>query len=264
MTLTFAAPAQTYAERRGRAADLSRRRPYAADVLRLYLAVAQVQETAAERALESGPASVHELPEWVAEHVMPEMIAAAVAGGPEPLATAAQALLYGRDLAEPVAAWLDGEDQPAAETFLARAAASAVLEVRADLRVPPAEPLPQRCPSCGGLPQVAFFGMSGEALLTAPRYLQCSRCASAWTYSRMVCAGCGEEDTTLLPVLADHDVFAHLRVDACQSCRGYLVTVDLPKDPAALPLVDELTAIPLDLAARERGFHKITANLVGM
>lgn len=261
--ITISSPTETYAERRRRAAELCAYRPYAAEVLRLYLAVVQVQEVAALRALETGPTTVEELPGWVAENVMPELIAAAVAAGPEPLAAAAQAFLYGGDLAAPVGAWLAGVEQPPAHAFLGRAAAAPVLEVRPELRTPPAEVSPRRCPSCGGPPQVAFFGASGEALLTAPRYLQCARCATPWSYARMVCAGCGEEDTTRLPVLADHDAFANLRIDACESCRTYLVTVDLPKDPTAVPLVDELTAIPLDLAARERGFRKISANLVG-
>src|SRR5207237_747865 len=46
-------------------------------------------------------------------------------------------------------------------------------------------------------------------------------------------------------------------------CPACLVTIDLPKDPAAEPVVDELAALPLDLFARERGFTKITPNLVG-
>ena len=46
-------------------------------------------------------------------------------------------------------------------------------------------------------------------------------------------------------------------------CRRYLLTVDLPKDPSAVPVVDELAALPLDLFVQERGFKKITPNLMG-
>ena len=76
-------------------------------------------------------------------------------------------------------------------------------------------------------------------------------------------AYCGSEDTGRLPIYSDSERFAGLRVDACEVCRRYLLTVDLPKDPAAVPVVDELVAIPLDLFARERGFQKITPNLMG-
>jgi len=64
-------------------------------------------------------------------------------------------------------------------------------------------------------------------------------------------------------VLADTDRLPGVRVDACDTCRTYLLTIDLPKDPAAVPLVDEMAALPLDLHARERGLVKITPNLMG-
>src|SRR5438477_6970485 len=46
----------------------------------------------------------------------------------------------------------------------------------------------QHCPNCGGLPQLSNFAVSGEALVSGPRYLVCSRCANNWTFSRMTCA----------------------------------------------------------------------------
>src|SRR5437660_1395377 len=104
---------------------------------------------------------------------------------------------------------------------------------------------------------------SESPLVTAPRRLVCSRCSESWIYPRMICAGCGNPDTTGLPVYSDAERFPGLRIDACEVCRTYLVTVDLPKNPAAEPVVDELAALPLDLFARERGFTKITPNLVG-
>jgi FdhE protein len=53
-------------------------------------------------------------------------------------------------------------------------------------------------------------------------------------------------------------------VDACESCRRYLIAVDGRRDEAAVPVVDELVALPLDLDARERGFTKIAPNLMGI
>ena len=254
----------TYTDRRRRAAELSERWPFATDVLRLYRAVVDVQERAATEAVEDPPASLAHVPAWVAERFMPRMIHAVVAAGPDLLATGARAMLDGRDVAKPVANWLWNAEQPPVENFLARSATMPVLEAARHLLVPPSQPSPRHCPHCGGLPQVSFFGVSEEALVTAPRYLRCSRCMASWTYPRMVCAGCGEDAAGRLPILADHDVFPHLRVDACQTCRTYLINVDLPKDPAAVPFVDELAALPLDLAAREQGFRKITPNLVQM
>jgi formate dehydrogenase maturation protein FdhE len=41
------------------------------------------------------------------------------------------------------------------------------------------------------------------------------------------------------------------------------LTIDLDRDPRAVPLVDEIAAIPLDLYAKERGLTKLVPNLMG-
>ena len=79
----------------------------------------------------------------------------------------------------------------------------------------------------------------------------------------MTCASCGETAGAKMPILSDVDHFPHVRIDACEICRRYLLTIDLRKDPRAVPLVDELVALPLDLAAAERGYSKISRNLMG-
>ena len=79
----------------------------------------------------------------------------------------------------------------------------------------------------------------------------------------MTCPACGEAATGRLAVFADAQRFPHLRADACESCRRYLLSVDLRREPAAVPEVDELAALPLDLCLQERGFAKIVPNLMG-
>jgi FdhE protein len=54
----------------------------------------------------------------------------------------------------------------------------------------------------------------------------------------------------------------HVRVEACDSCRTYIKTVDLTKSGRAEPVVDEMAAIPLDLWAGERGYTKLQPNLL--
>ena len=61
----------------------------------------------------------------------------------------------------------------------------------------------------------------------------------------------------------DLPVFPHLRVEGCTGCGRYLIDVDLGRDPAAVPEVDELVALPLDLYASEHSLSKITPNLMG-
>ncbi len=57
--------------------------------------------------------------------------------------------------------------------------------------------------------------------------------------------------------------FPHLRVETCESCKHYLPTVDLTKDGNAIPLVDDLAAIPLTLWAKEHGYRRIQGNFLG-
>ena len=51
---------------------------------------------------------------------------------------------------------------------------------------------------------------------------------------------------------------------ACDSCRYYIKTVDLTKNGHAVPVVDELATIPLNLCAQEHDYIKLRANLLGI
>ena len=110
---------------------------------------------------------------------------------------------------------------------------------------------------------MSYFAVSGEALVSGPRYLVCSRCATNWIFSRMTCAGCGESNGTKLPIFQESERLPHVRVDGCQTCRKYLLTFDLRRDTRAVPVVDEIAALPLDLYATDQGFTKITPNMLG-
>jgi len=57
--------------------------------------------------------------------------------------------------------------------------------------------------------------------------------------------------------------FPHMRADGCWTCSRYLLSIDVGRDAQAVPAVDELAAIPLDLYAKERGMTKIMPNLMG-
>jgi len=254
----------TYAARRERARELGARFDFAQQPLVLYLAILDAQERAFERARIDRPAR-----EVLAAHVvrtsLPGVMEAVVAAGTEMLREATLLRFHEADLEGLVEGWLEGDEASGTDTFLARASTQPVLEalpeLAAALRSPDAGE--RRCPRCGGLPQVAVFPDTGEALLTAQRTLGCSRCANEWTLSRMTCASCGETSGAKMPILSDIDLFPHLRIDACEICRRYLITVDQRKDPRAVPLVDELAALPLDLVAAERGYTKIVPNLMG-
>ena len=253
-----------YPLRRERAAELGARYAFASQVLGFYSRLAEVQARAFGEARARPPAPA-DLPQFVAGRVLPEVVDVTTAAGPRPLVDAAVACLGTADLPAMVGAWLEGAAQPPVEAYLARAATQPVLEALGYAPVPtlPGQGEGRTCPRCGGLPQLSYFALSGEALVSGPRYLVCARCSHGWVFSRMTCAACGEQEAARLPIYQEADVLPHVRVDACDRCRHYLLTIDLRKDPRAVPVVDELAALPLDLYARERGMTKITPNLLG-
>ena len=90
--------------------------------------------------------------------------------------------------------------------------------------------------------------------------LQCALCFEVWRHEKGRCHACGE---TGLGHYAAPEL-AHLEVQACESCGIYLNLVHQEKDPEAVPDVDEIAALPLDVWAKEKGFRKPIPNLIGM
>ena len=122
---------------------------------------------------------------------------------------------------------------------------------------------PQRdCPCCGRPPLLGILREDREAE-TVRRTLLCSLCSLEWDFPRVLCPACLEEKTEKLPRFTAQEV-PWIRVEACDACGKYLKAVDLSKEPAAEPVVDELASTPLDLLARERGYEKIAPNLAGL
>ncbi len=253
-----------WSDRRRRTAELAERYPFAAEVLNLYGALLDVQERAFRAARAAPPP-----PEGVAAYVQPvlsEVVDVTVKTGPRKLARDAVERVVAEDAENLVARWLRSEEQPPVDTYLARASAGPVLEALGDVAGFACEgPRDERhCPACGGLPQLSYFGFTDEALVTGPRYLLCARCGNTWTFARMTCASCGENTTPRLPIYGEAERFPHVRADACESCHRYLLSFDLRKDTRAVPIVDELAAVPLDLYAQEQGMTKIVSNLMGI
>ena len=48
------------------------------------------------------------------------------------------------------------------------------------------------------------------------------------------------------------------------SCRSYLKAVDMRTDGLAVPVVDEIASVELDLWASQQGLEKIQRNLLGL
>jgi FdhE protein len=117
-----------------------------------------------------------------------------------------------------------------------------------------AVPVPARCRSCGGPPGLSVLieeaGTHGSA-----RRLLCSRCERSWSFPRIICPLCGEEEAEKLPRLQAEEIPA-ARIEACDSCGTYLKSIDLTRDGRAVPAVDDLATCALDLAAHDRGYRR--------
>jgi formate dehydrogenase maturation protein FdhE len=119
---------------------------------------------------------------------------------------------------------------------------------------------PMRCPRCDALPVVAVLREEGHG---ARRSLLCALCLTEWECLRIVCPACGEQDRDQLPIYAAEQ-FAHVRIDACDRCHQYIKTIDLTRDGLAVPCVDDIASVSLDLWAREQGYTRIHRNVLGI
>ena len=125
--------------------------------------------------------------------------------------------------------------------------------------VPPVLATPKACPLCGGRPLYGVLRLEGDG---GKRWMVCSFCGYEWEFRRILCPTCGEEDEKKLPVYVAEQ-FPHIRVEACETCKFYIRTIDITKDGHAVPMVDDLAAIPLTLWAYEHGYSRLQANLLG-
>ena len=115
-----------------------------------------------------------------------------------------------------------------------------------------------RCPFCGDWPAVAALREAGHG---ARRSFVCGLCLTEWPAPRLGCAACGETTFDRLPVFRTDDI-ASARIDACDGCGAYMKTIDLTRDGHAIPVVDDLANVMLDLWARDRGYHRLRPNLL--
>jgi formate dehydrogenase maturation protein FdhE len=123
-----------------------------------------------------------------------------------------------------------------------------------------ADGTPATCPLCGGRPIVGVLRSEGNG---AKKSLICMLCAHEWAFRRVYCPACGEEREPQMAFYSAPEI-AHVRVDVCDTCHTYLKSIDLTKTGLAVPVVDELATIPLDLWAREHGYEKLQMNLMGV
>jgi formate dehydrogenase maturation protein FdhE len=125
--------------------------------------------------------------------------------------------------------------------------------------VPPVLATPRVCPLCAGRPLFGVLRLEGDG---GKRCMVCSFCGYEWEFRRILCPTCGEEEEKKLPVYVAEQ-FPHVRMEPCDTCKFFVRTIDLTKDGHAVPVVDDLAAIPLTLWAHELGYSRLQPNLLG-
>ena len=233
-----------------RAQVLEREYPAAAELLRFYREIARFQQWVSEQRAEPGAAAF--LPDCAAREMpfVEDLLALLEEVAPRDLAQTAALL---RTM---------GEWNPAdpAVGFIGRVLSQAFAERMARTTATGEDVLTSRCPVCGELPVAAVLRPEGEG---GKRSLVCSLCFTEWGFRRLLCANCGEEDQRRLPVF-HAEPYPHVQIEACDACHSYLKRIDMTRNGLAVPEVDEIASLPLDLWAAEHQYTKLKTNLFGL
>jgi formate dehydrogenase maturation protein FdhE len=118
------------------------------------------------------------------------------------------------------------------------------------------------CGFCGGAAWISARKSAPDAE-SGFRYLGCSLCGLEWNFNRICCPSCFEEDPPKLPNFQS-DSHSNVRIEACETCRRYVKSIDLTQDARPIPIIDDLLSLSLDLWAMEEGYQRIEPGLAGI
>jgi FdhE protein len=242
---------QSWDARIARARELSQQNPSAAELLRFYAHIAAFQKSFYDDLQGTWPEDGMK----VIVPRVPGLLKVVAKHGPKALAEKAEAF------ADNQAGWhriFTSSDVDPAEVFFVRALLQPYTEFMARLTGANLNGNKPLCPFCAEKPVVAVLRGEGDG---AKRSLVCSLCSTEWEFRRILCPGCGEENKDKLPVYTASDL-DYVRVETCDSCRIYIKAIDLTKNGLAVPVVDELASVALDVWAGEKGYVKLMPNLL--
>jgi FdhE protein len=243
-----------YDRRIARAQELAAQFPESSNVLDFYQRIAMLQKSVFEGLAARADTDVR----TVLRH-LPALTDLVKRHGPARLAES-----MGVDLGNRIVAfWDSGAKTAGIESeplFFARALLQPYAEWLSTRGRPQEQTQEAACPFCGGKPVAGVLRGEGDG---AKRSLICSLCATEWQYRRIVCPNCGEQNKDQLPVYTAAGI-DYIRVEACDLCRTYIKSVDLTKNGHAIPAVDEIATVALNIWADEHGYVKLETNLLGM
>ena len=111
------------------------------------------------------------------------------------------------------------------------------------------------CPTCGSLPAMAqLVGIDPGRV----RFLWCGCCGTRWQYRRTACPFCEIGDGFRL-FTVEVEGEECLRIDYCESCRGYIKTYNGTGSESVL--LADWTSLHLDVIAGDQGLNRSAVSL---
>jgi len=106
------------------------------------------------------------------------------------------------------------------------------------------------CPICGREPKIGELREE-----EGRRYLFCNQCGYEWSFVRIKCPFCGnEEQQTLAFFTIEGD--ERYRVDVCNECKRYIKIIDFRETKQEANLdVEDIATLHLDMLAYEEGYN---------
>jgi len=154
-------------------------------------------------------------------------------------------------------------DVSAGEDYLSRALLRPYVELLRAGGVTP-DRLHRRghCPFCGGAASISTRRSPPDSE-GGLRFLHCALCGNEWNFNRGCCPSCFEEMPEKLPVFRS-DAYPTVLVEACETCRRYVKSIDLSQDARPVAEIDDLLSLSMDLWSMDEGFTRIEPGLAGI
>lgn len=90
------------------------------------------------------------------------------------------------------------------------------------------------------------------------KHLRCGQCGADWTFPRLRCSYCGNDDHHTLSLLYPDPWDGKMWVEVCDKCKGYLkVIFSFTPTPADRLPIEDLATLHLDYIAQAHGYKRV-------
>jgi len=90
------------------------------------------------------------------------------------------------------------------------------------------------------------------------KHLRCGQCGADWTFPRLRCSYCGNDDHHTLSLLYPDPWDRKVWVEVCEKCKGYLkVIFSFTPTPADRLPIQDLATLHLDYIAQAHGYKRV-------